>query len=178
MVPCSHFSVTGLCMKHMAKWLAVVLAEPGLLATSTHKSCEVVDYLALPWPAADQQGVYLLVPVWGVIQGGLLRGEHGRLTGQETGISTGDRGDQLDIWGWVMGWLELDMWRHVDQEQVSRAGASNYIPQKLWDVITCPCPWYLLLAPKSLFGDEWWDGLIIGGVRCGSGFWYWCGIVW
>ena len=28
----------------------------------------------------------------------------------------------------------------------SRAGTSNYIPQILWDVITCPCPWYLLLT--------------------------------
>ena len=25
----------------------------------------------------------------------------------------------------------------------SRSGTSNYIPQILWDVITCPCPWYL-----------------------------------
>ena len=28
------------------------------------------------------------------------------------------------------------------QKQLSRAGTSNYIPQILWDVITCPCPWY------------------------------------
>ena len=28
------------------------------------------------------------------------------------------------------------------QKQLSRAGTSNYIPQLLWDVITCPCPWY------------------------------------
>ena len=32
------------------------------------------------------------------------------------------------------------------EKQVSRAGTSNYIPQILWEVITCPCPWYLLLA--------------------------------
>ena len=32
------------------------------------------------------------------------------------------------------------------QKQVSRAGTSNYIPQILWDVFTCPCPWCLLLA--------------------------------
>ena len=32
------------------------------------------------------------------------------------------------------------------QKQVSRAGTSNYIPQYLWDMITCPCPWYLFLA--------------------------------
>ena len=25
---------------------------------------------------------------------------------------------------------------------------SNYIPQILWDVITCPCPWYLILIHK------------------------------
>ena len=39
----------------------------------------------------------------------------------------------------------------VCQKQVSRTGASNYIPQILWDVITCPCPWYLRLARKSLY---------------------------
>ena len=36
-------------------------------------------------------------------------------------------------------------------KQVSRAGTNNYIPQILWDVITCPCPWYLLLAHKSSY---------------------------
>ena len=33
--------------------------------------------------------------------------------------------------------------------QIARTGASNYIPQYLWDVITCPCPWYLLLTHTS-----------------------------
>ena len=41
-------------------------------------------------------------------------------------------------------------WRHkwgvLCQKQVPRAGASNYIPQYLWDAITCPCPLNLLLA--------------------------------
>ena len=37
------------------------------------------------------------------------------------------------------------------QKQVSRAGTSNYIPQYLWDVITCPCSWHLLLAPKPSY---------------------------
>ena len=31
------------------------------------------------------------------------------------------------------------------QKQVLRAGTSSYIPQILWDVITCPCPWFLSL---------------------------------
>ena len=35
--------------------------------------------------------------------------------------------------------------------QVSRAGASNYIPQHLRDVITCPCPQYLLLTQQSSY---------------------------
>ena len=30
------------------------------------------------------------------------------------------------------------------QKQVSGACASNYIPQILWNVIACHCPWYLL----------------------------------
>ena len=34
---------------------------------------------------------------------------------------------------------------HVYQRQVSSARASNYIPQCLRDVVTCPCSWYLLL---------------------------------
>ena len=29
------------------------------------------------------------------------------------------------------------------QKQLSRARVCNYIPQILWNVITCPCPWYL-----------------------------------
>ena len=43
-------------------------------------------------------------------------------------------------------YMKWDVWC---QKQVSRAWTSNYIPQKLWDVITCPCPWYLLLAQQS-----------------------------
>ena len=43
------------------------------------------------------------------------------------------------------------IWGRVWQNQVSRAGTSNYIPQILWDVITCPCPWYLLLTQKSIY---------------------------
>ena len=35
------------------------------------------------------------------------------------------------------------------QKKVSRAGTSSYIPQLLWDVVTCPCPWCLLLAQRS-----------------------------
>ena len=37
------------------------------------------------------------------------------------------------------------------QKQISRAGTSNYmyLPQYLWDVITGPCPWYMLLAQHS-----------------------------
>ena len=37
----------------------------------------------------------------------------------------------------------------VCQKQLSRAGLGNYIPQILWDVITCPYPWYLLLSYES-----------------------------
>ena len=41
------------------------------------------------------------------------------------------------------------IWGHVCQRPVSRAGSSNSIPQYLWGVISCPCPWYLLLGHKS-----------------------------
>ena len=35
------------------------------------------------------------------------------------------------------------------QKRLPRAGTSYYIPQKLWNVIIRPCPWYLLLAQHS-----------------------------
>ena len=40
------------------------------------------------------------------------------------------------------------------QKQVSRAGTSNYIPQNLWDVITCRCPWYLVLLAQNSLTDN------------------------
>ena len=46
------------------------------------------------------------------------------------------------IWNWT---VELV----VCWKQLPSAGISNYIPQALWDVITCPCSWYLLLAHRS-----------------------------
>ena len=52
--------------------------------------------------------------------------------------------------------LSLFSWWLVYQKQVSRAGTSNYIPHYLWDVITCPCPWYMLLAHKSSTVRRWW----------------------
>ena len=47
--------------------------------------------------------------------------------------------------------LVHNIFRVLYQKQVSRAWTSNYIPQYLWDVITCPCPWYLLLAQHSSY---------------------------
>ena len=41
------------------------------------------------------------------------------------------------------------------QKKVSRTRTSNYIPQYLWDVITCRCPWYLLLAQHSWYETAW-----------------------
>ena len=38
-----------------------------------------------------------------------------------------------------------DIYGVVCQEQVSKAGASNYTPQILCDVIICPCLWYMLV---------------------------------
>ena len=40
----------------------------------------------------------------------------------------------------------LNIWPVFCQKQVSKAGISNYIPHDQWDVITCPCLWYLFLA--------------------------------
>ena len=44
------------------------------------------------------------------------------------------------------------------QKQISRAGINNYIPQCLWDVIVCPCPWYLL--PTQNFRNAGWTNLL------------------
>ena len=41
-------------------------------------------------------------------------------------------------------------WGLVCQKQVSRAWISNYIPQKLWDVINHACPRHLLLTDKAI----------------------------
>ena len=43
------------------------------------------------------------------------------------------------------------IWWLVCQKQVSGAGTSNYIPKIPWNLITCPCPCYLLLAHKSSY---------------------------
>ena len=64
-------------------------------------------------------------------------------------------------------WWVIHIWEVLCQKQVSRAGRSNYIPHYLWDVITCPCPWYLHLAQNSWymvvyckklfnFSSPWW----------------------
>ena len=45
----------------------------------------------------------------------------------------------------------VSTWGVLCQKEVSRARTSNYIPQYLWDVITCCCPWYLLLLEHSSY---------------------------
>ena len=44
--------------------------------------------------------------------------------------------------------------RSIVQKQVSRVGTSNYIPQYLWDVITCLYHWYLILAQRSSYSTD------------------------
>ena len=66
-------------------------------------------------------------------------------------------GHDLGCMIWYTHLLRL-IWptnEHVCQKQLSRAGASNYIPQILWDVITCPCLRYLHLAHQSSNEDRW-----------------------
>ena len=54
------------------------------------------------------------------------------------------------------------------QKQISRAGTSNNIPQTLWDVITCSCPWYLLLAQRYSYQAPEYYSLPISpkGISC------------
>ena len=53
----------------------------------------------------------------------------------------------------------------VCQKQVSRAGTNSYIAQYLWDVITCPCPWYLLLVQNSST-VQWWNLMSAAVTMC------------
>ena len=52
----------------------------------------------------------------------------------------------------------------VFKKHVSWKAISNYIRQYLWDVITCPCPWYLLLAHNSSY-DNRWESISIDGIK-------------
>ena len=44
-----------------------------------------------------------------------------------------------------------DIWRLISQEHVSRTGTSNYNSHYLWDVITRPFLWQLLLANEPSY---------------------------
>ena len=48
--------------------------------------------------------------------------------------------------GWCTDLLLQKISGMLCQKQISREGTNNYIPQILWDVITCLCPWYPLLV--------------------------------
>ena len=76
-------------------------------------------------------------------------------------------------------WLAMAyIWEHLCQKQVSRAGTSNYIPQYLWDVITCPCPWYLLLAQSPhiksllLLGIPGFSNVLYNGCKAWLALFY------
>ena len=57
------------------------------------------------------------------------------------GVILGDSGEMLFM---TPSSSSMSISGPVCNKQISRARASNYIPQYLWDVITCRCPWYLL----------------------------------
>ena len=99
-------------------------------------------------------------------------------------------------------YLGTDKWIHcncvsmvrgpVCQKEVPMAGRSNYIPQYLWCVITCPCPWYLFWHTRPHFTllyincadcfstckagrRQWYAGRSCRGVpwwRVGYGMWW------
>ena len=65
-------------------------------------------------------------------------------------------GRYMGVFAWVQNIINSTMQYHSMTEECcarsmyhSRTWTSNYIPQILWDVITCPCPWYLLLVQHS-----------------------------
>ena len=47
--------------------------------------------------------------------------------------------------------LDLSMKR---KKKVSKTGTKYYIPQIMWDVITCPCPCYQFLAHRSSYDHK------------------------
>ena len=49
----------------------------------------------------------------------------------------------------ILSWVLSMIWGVYCQKQISRAMLNNYIPRNAWDVITCPCSWYLFLARSS-----------------------------
>ena len=55
-------------------------------------------------------------------------------------------------WGWWFETLSSPLGRHRNDcglcVKLSKVWISNYISQILWGVITCPCPWYVLLTHK------------------------------
>ena len=70
-------------------------------------------------------------------------------------------GGQKDSWHWIGNYLSLPLIPDAHTqllnfsafdwtEKVSKAGTSDYIPQYLRGVITCPSPWYLILAHTHL----------------------------
>ena len=63
-----------------------------------------------------------------------------------------------------MDWQIKCVWGFVGQKQVARTGAGNYISRYLWDVITCACPWYLLLAHKSSYIHNRFDCITLKQV--------------
>ena len=48
------------------------------------------------------------------------------------------------------GWVQYSI-TPMAEKYASRAGASKYIPQYLWDMITCPCPWNQPECAKSRY---------------------------
>ena len=62
----------------------------------------------------------------------------------------------------------ISIWGLLHRKPVSGAGTSNYIPQCLRDVITCPRPCYLLLAHKSSY---LWPNWTHVACRCISAQW-------
>ena len=64
-------------------------------------------------------------------------------------------------------------WGLCRQKQVSQAGISNRIPQKLWDAITYPCLWCLLLATKFSIVFML-DQIYMVSTRWPCGLWSFC----
>ena len=52
---------------------------------------------------------------------------------------------RMELWQWNTTASSKHR-RIIEEKHVSGAGANDYISQYLWDVITCPRPWYLLLT--------------------------------
>ena len=75
---------------------------------------------------------------------------------------------------WQFIWrLKHNLRKHFTYKDI-KAGTSNSLPPILWDVITCPCPWYLLLTQHSSHRVHFKKYMcMVNALLCIVSIWWW-----